>query len=145
MRLTSVINVEQTVEQVWEFLSNPLNSNKWDKSIDHVILPESGFTGLGCKVETVAPSGMRQSFVITEYAPPHFFKFRLLKSSMFKVADLSFLMEKVNKGTRITHEINFKLHFRSLFLYPIFLFTSKKALGADLEYLKNALTDYFSK
>lgn len=144
MKLTSTIIVKQSVDQVWNFLSDPQTSNKWDKSVDHVILPESGFTGLGCVVETVAPSGRKQSFRITEFQPPSFFKFRLLKSSEFKDAELSFLIEKVAEGTKITHEINFKLHFHSAFLYPVLLLTSKKALGKDLGYLKNALDIEFN-
>jgi hypothetical protein len=69
-------------------------------------LPESGVTGKGCIVDTVAPSGMRQSFVLTEFQPPHFFKFRLLKSSMFGDAELSFLIKKIPDGTKINHNIN---------------------------------------
>lgn len=143
MQLTSVITVNRNVKQVWEFLSNPLNSSKWDKSIASVVLPEQGFTGLGCTVETIAPSGMRQSFRVAEFQPPRFFKFKLLKSSVFKEADMSFLLEKVSEGTKITHTINFKLRFRSLLLYPVFLLTSKKALGTDLGYLKKALESNF--
>ncbi|MBI1184176.1 hypothetical protein GC194_07885 [bacterium] len=145
MHLTSIIIVEQTVEQVWEFLSNPLNSSKWDRSIDQVVLPETGFTGLGCQVDTIAPSGMRQSFIITRFEPPNFFEFKLLKSSMFKVGELSFLIEKVDAGTKVTHAINIRFHLRSLFLYPIFLLTSKRALGADLEYLRKSLNENYSK
>ena len=93
-----------------------------------MILPESGFTGKGCVVETVAPSGIRQSFEVTEFQAPTIFTFQLLKSSMFKDADLSFIIEKVVDGTRITHEINIKLLLRSFFLYPILLLTQKKRL-----------------
>jgi len=145
MKLTSTIIVNQSVDQVWKFLSDPTTSHKWDKSVDHVILPESGFTGLGCEVETVAPSGMKQPFIVTEFQPPRFFKFRLLKSTQFKDAELSFHIEKVAGGTKITHEINFKLHFRAAFLYPILLLTSKRALGKDLGYLKNALDTEFGR
>ena len=144
MLLRSIIIVDQTVEQCWEFLADPLNSNKWDKSVDRVVLPESGFTGLGCIVDTIAPSGMRQSFIVNEFKPPHFFKFKLLKSSMFKEAELSFLIEKIPEGTKITHNLNFKLFFRSLLLYPILLLTNKKALGRDMEYLRNAIRKKFS-
>lgn len=143
MQLTSTIIVKQNIEQVWEFLSNPLNANKWDKSVARVILPESGFTGLGSVVDTIAPSGMRQSFVVSEFQPPDLFNFRLLKSSMFRNADLMFLMEKVTDGTKITHEINFKLRPGSLFLYPILLLTNRKALGRDMEYLRKALEENY--
>lgn len=133
--------VKQPVELVWEFLANPLNSSKWDKSVARVILPESGFTGKDCVVETVSPSGMQQSFVVTEFQAPNFFKFQLLKSTMFKDADLSFTIEKVVDGTGITHEINIKLFFHTFFLYPILLLTQKKALSKDMEYLRKALDE----
>ncbi|MCB0697846.1 MAG: SRPBCC family protein [Chitinophagaceae bacterium] len=139
MQLTSEITVNLDIEQVWDFLSDPLNSPKWDKSVASVVLPEGSFSGTGCIVDTIAPSGMRQSFRVTEFQPPRFFKFILLQSSTFKEADMSFLLEKVSEGTKITHVINFKLHLRSFMLYPVLLLTSKKALGADMTYLKNAL------
>jgi hypothetical protein len=135
--------VKQTIEQVWEFLANPLNSNKWDKSVARVILPESGFTGIDCVVDTVSPSGMQQSFIITEFQSPNYFKFQLLKSSMFKNADLSFFIEKVVDGTRITHEINITLLPRSFYLYPILLLTQKRALRRDMKYLRNALDENY--
>ena len=143
MRFKSIIIVKQTKGQVWEFLANPLNSTKWDKSIDKVILPESGFTGKGCRIVTIAPSGKQQTFMVTQYQTPNFFSFQLLKSSMFKFADLSFKIEEVIDGTQITHEINIKLHASSFFLSPILLLTQKKSLSRDMQFLKKALDNNY--
>lgn len=72
MKLISTITVPQTQQQVWEFLSNPLNANKWDRSIKEVVLPNGVFSGKGCVVETISPGGMRQSFTVTEFASARF-------------------------------------------------------------------------
>lgn len=139
MRFTSAITVPQNRAIVWDFLSNPNNSSKWDKSIKEVVLPETGFTGQGCKVETIAPNGLRQSFIVDDFEPPVFFKFKLLSSSMFKKADLSFLLEVVEGGTSIVHTINIELRPSRFLLYPLLLLTQKKALARDMNYLKEAL------
>lgn len=139
MHLKSTAIIDQKVEKVWKFLSNPINSSKWDRSIASVVLPEGGFSGLGCTVETVSPSGMRQTFQVTGYQEPNFFKFKLAGSKIFKEADLSFRLEAYGEGTKVTHEINFRLRFLAALLYPVFSLTSHRALGADLGYLKKAL------
>lgn len=139
MHLTSTITVPQTIEQVWNFLSDPRNANKWDRSIKDVMLPPSGFTGLGCTVETITPSGMHQSFIVTEFDPLRKFTFKLLESSMFKSATLSFSFQQIKEGVKIIHDIDIKLHLRTFFLYPILLITNKKALRRDMEYLREAL------
>jgi len=136
MRLTTSITVPQSIDQAFDYLANPYNSNKWDKSIQSVDLPGGRFDGVGTLVNTVAPSGMKQSFVVTEFSPPRTFKFRLLKSSMFKLAELSFMFEVIEGKTKITHVIELKLNFWAFFLYPVLMFTNKKALGADMEYLR---------
>lgn len=139
MQFTSAITVPQDRAIVRDFLSNPNNSSKWDKSIKEVVLPPTGFTGQGCKVETVAPNGLRQSFIVSDFEPPSFFKFKLLSSSVFEEADLSFLLEVVEGGTLIVHTINIELRRSRFLLYPVLLLTQKKALARDMNYLKEAL------
>lgn len=139
MNFTSVIVVQRSVDETWEFLSNPLNASKWDRSVARVILPESGFTGKDCRVITVSPGGMHQPFVITAFQPPLFFSFRLLESAMFRQATLSFRIEKTAEGTRVKHEIEVKLLPRMFFLYPVLLLTQKRALRREMKNLRKAL------
>jgi hypothetical protein len=142
MRLTTSITVAQSIDEAFAYLANPHNSNKWDKSIQTVDLPGGTFSGVGTVVNTVAPSGMKQSFVVTEFSPPDSFKFRLLKSPMFKLAELSFVFEVIEGKTKITHIIELKLHFWALFLYPVLMLTNKKALGTDMEALRKGLDEF---
>lgn len=142
MRLTTSITVPQSIDQAFDYLSNPYNSNKWDRSILSVNLPSGVFSGVGTVVNTVAPSGMKQSFVVTEFSPPTSFKFRLLKSPIFKLAELGFVFEVIEGKTKITHTIVLEFHFWALFLYPVLMFTNKKALGADMEYLRKGLDEF---
>jgi len=142
MRLVSRITVHQNVDQVWEFLANPLNSHKWDKSIARVKLQDPGFVKLGSVIHTESPSGKKQSFVITQFEPPTLFAFKLLESSLFKEAELRFSISKAGEGSHIVHEINLTLKPYLFFAFPLLLLVSKKALGADLGYLKKALDTF---
>lgn len=142
MRFTTSITVPHSIDQAFNYLSDPYNSNKWDRSIQSVDLPGGAFSGVGTIVNTVAPSGMKQSFMVTEFSPPTSFKFRLLKSPMFKLAELIFLFEETEGHVKITHIIELRFRFRALFLYPVLLFINKKALGTDMEYLRKGLDEF---
>ncbi|MBM0255466.1 SRPBCC family protein [Micromonospora sp. 4G55] len=133
--------MRQTPEQVWGFLADPPNSVLWDRSVAELIPHSPDPAGVGYEATTVAPSGMRQQLRITEYRPSSTLRFVLLESSMFKRAELSFLIDHTPEGTRIVHVIELHLH-RRLF-YPVLRLTSKPALARDLARLKAALAEAY--
>jgi hypothetical protein len=140
MKLTSSVLVPQHVTEVWAFLADPQNTPKWDRSIAQVI-PISPFPpGVGYEAETVAPSGMRQRFRFTEFEPNDRIAFVLLRSRIFKTAELRFtVFPAKEQGTQIIHDIEVRFWPWSLLLYPVFLVTAGKALATDLGFLKRAL------
>ena len=93
--------------------------------------------GLGWEGTTTAPSGMRQRFRISRWEPPKAFAFRLLQSRMFREAELSFHLEQAGDAVRILHRLDLQL--RNVLLYPVLRLTAKRALGADLQSLKDWL------
>ncbi|HEY4367129.1 MAG TPA: SRPBCC family protein [Steroidobacteraceae bacterium] len=139
MRIQSTLTVAQTRGDVWKFLADPQNAPKWDRSVASVVVHSPSEVGVGTEVETTAPSGMRQRFRIVEFSPARRLRFILLKSSIFKTAELVFLLESIPGGTRITHEINFTFRFYAMPLYVVIMLTNRKALSTDLGFLGRAL------
>jgi hypothetical protein len=109
----------------------------WDKSVASIEPVGTARVGLGWEGVTTAPSGMRQNFRISTWEPPTSFAFRLQQSSMFREAVLSFHLEQAGDEVRILHRLDLRL--RNVLLYPVLRLTAKRALGADLQSLKNCL------
>ncbi|MBB4685875.1 SRPBCC family protein [Amycolatopsis jiangsuensis] len=131
--------VDQGIDQVWSFLSDPATAPRWDRSIAEVIPHSTGAPGVGWEATTVSPDGKRQRFRISHYRPPTGFAFVLLESSMFRYAELRFQLEPMTPGTRITHTIDLRL--RNPLLKPILRAVSRRALARDFEALTAALRD----
>ncbi|XVQ85398.1 SRPBCC family protein [Microbispora siamensis] len=138
MQLSSSIVVPQDIRHVWRFLGDPLTAPRWDRSIAEVIALSTAPVGVGYEAMTVAPSGKRKRFRITRYDAERALAFVLLKSRLFRRAELSFRLDQVPDGTRILHRID--LDLRSPLLAPILRLTSRNALGTDMECLREALT-----
>lgn len=144
MQIRSIVLVKKNPSDVWQFLIDPHNSPKWDRSIAKVDVPAGLPLKVGDTVETTAPSGMRQVFRVIALNPPSDLSFQLTISKLFENATLRFLLEAVPEGTRITHEISLDIRSWALFIYPIIAMTYKKALATDLEYLRRGLDEDFS-
>ena len=142
MKIHSIVVVKRALAPTWAFVSDPRTAPKWDRSIASVELITPEPIDVGTIITTTAPSGMRQSFQITEFDPNTAFTFKLLESNMFRTASLRFLLHPVAEGTQITHEINFTFYVHTLLLYPIMLLMYKKALATDLELLKRAIENH---
>ena len=143
MTNTSTIIVSRNRDDVWSFLTDLENTPRWDRSIARATLIANGPIGIGAIAETTSPGGKRQSFQITAFEPPRLLTFRLVKSPLFKSADLTFRLETVDAGTRITHEID--LHARPLLVVvlPVLRLLSRRALSTDLEFLRRSLEEGF--
>ena len=139
-----VVSVPQDTERVWDFLANPLNSHKWDKSIKHATVVTPGAIGVGTVIQTESPAGKEQSFVITEFEAPQTFAFKIQKSSLFKEAELKFVIDSMPMGSKITHIITLTPKPHLFLVVFILALISKRALGADLGYLKEALQKEYS-
>ena len=138
LKLSSSIVVPQTPHEVWSFLSRPENSPRWDRSVATVEALDDVPLGVGWGGRTTAPSGMQQEFRMTRWEPERLFAFDLLESALFREAVLTFTVDPVESGTEIVHEIAMKL--RNPFVYPILRFTSRRALGRDMQSLARALS-----
>ncbi|MEV7629668.1 SRPBCC family protein [Actinoplanes sp. NPDC089786] len=140
MRLHTSTVVGQPVDQVWAFLSDPVDSTpRWDRSIAEVIPRTTAPVGVGWEATTVSPSGKRQDFRVTAYHPGRSLTFTLLSSPMFRRADLTFQLTPTPSGTRIDHTI--ELTLRNPLLGPVLRLTSGRALATDLALLRDALTE----
>lgn len=137
MQLSSSIIVPQDIQQVWQFLGDPLTAPHWDRSVAEVIPLSTAPVSVGYEAMTVAPSGKRQRFRITRYEAEQELAFVLLESSLFRRAELSFRLARVPGGTSILHRID--LDVRTPLLTPVLRLTSRNALSTDMEHLRKAL------
>ncbi len=133
--------VRRSAGEVWGFLADPETSPRWDRSIKSVRTLTPGPLQVGSLVETTAPSGMRQTFRLTELLPPRRVAFETVESRWFKTAALSFELTPAENGTRIDHKIVITFRFPWSILYPVLSIASPRALGADLESLRRCLDE----
>lgn len=144
MELKASIEVRQNLDEVWEFVANPANSPKWDRSIASVKVTTNGPFNVGSAVETISPNGMEQSWKVKDFVPNQTLRFVLLESTYFKYAELTFVLTSTPKGTLIDHQISLKFKFKHLFLYPLLRLSNKNALQRDLNSLKNTLNEIYN-
>ena len=141
MHLQSEIVVPQDIEQVNEFFYEPSSLAKWDRSVKEMI-PTGNETNEPT-FDTIAPSGMKMSYKVIELVYGKSCKIELLGSKMFKNAIWEFVFDAVEKGTRITCHITYKLRPLYYFLAPVLYFT-RGALLRDLKFLRDALDKNYS-
>jgi uncharacterized protein YndB with AHSA1/START domain len=141
MTLTSTIVVARNRDDVWSFLADLRNAPRWDRSIARATLTSTGAIGTGAVVETTSPGGKRQSFRITAFERPRLLAFRLLRSPLFRSADLTFRLDAADAGTRITHEIRVRMRLPLLVLLPVLRVIGRRALSTDLDYLRRSLEE----
>ena len=139
MHFTSDVIVERSQRQVDAFFAEPGNLAKWDRSVARVIPTSEGATAVGFTFDTIAPSGMRMSYRITEHVPGEHTSIALERSPMFRAALWCLSYERVPSGTRIRCDVTFTLRPRySLLIVPLLL-TQRRALRRDLTFLKAAI------
>ena len=142
MTITSSIIVSRSPDDVWAFLADLRNAPKWDRSVARATLTSDGPVGIGSIVETTSPGGKRQSFRIMAFEPPRLLRFRLLRSPLFRLADLTFSLEATDGGTRITHEIQFRLRlWLAPLLLPVLGVIGRRALSTDMSFLRRSLEE----
>jgi hypothetical protein len=141
MTITSTILVTRHRDDVWSFLADLQNAPRWDRSIARATLVSNGPVGIGSVVETTSPGGKRQSFRVTAFERPRLLAFRLLRSPLFRSADLTFDLEAADAGTRITHEIRVRVRPWLFVLAPVLHLIGRRALSTDLDFLRRSLED----
>jgi hypothetical protein len=139
MHLESSVVVSQALERVWAFFVDPANLPRWDRSVATVIPTSPSTVGAGATFDTIAPSGMRMSYRVTDLVPRQRAEIRLVNSNMFKEALWTFIFEPLAEGVRINCQVDFTPRLRYSFLTPVLLLTYKDAFRRDLTYLKQAL------
>lgn len=94
---------------------------------------------MGFTFDTLAPSGMRMSYRITEHDAERGSTIELISSAVFRTAVWQMTYDAVPSGTRITCSVDFTLRPRSFYLIVPLALMQRKALSRDLAYLKQAI------
>lgn len=139
MRFTSDVIVDRSQRQVDAFFAEPGNLAKWDRSVARVIPTSEGATAVGFTFDTIAPSGLRMSYRITEHVAGERTSITLERSPMFRAALWTLSYQSLRTSTRIRCDVTFTLRPRySLLIVPLML-TQRRALRRDLAFLKAAI------
>jgi len=141
MRFTSDVTVARSLADVGAFLDEPSNLARWDRSVARVEPTSSGGTAVGFTFDTIAPSGMRMSYRITEHEPGHYTAIELCGSRMFRRAIWRMGYDVVPGGSRITCQVDFELRWRFFALMVPLILMQRSALRRDLDCLRRALED----
>ena len=141
MTITSTVIVRRSREDVWSFLTDLRNAPKWDRSIARATLTSNGPVGSDAIVETTSPGGKRQLFRVIAFERPRLLTFRLLRSSLFRSADLTFSLEASGAGTKITHQIELRLRPWLVPLGPVLGLIGRRALSTDFDFLRRSLEE----
>lgn len=144
MHFTCDTIVERSRRHVAEFLAEPANLAKWDRSVVQVIPTSAGPVAVGFTFDTIAPSGLRMSYRITEHVHDAGSSIALERSPMFRTAVWAMSYETVPVGTRIRCEVTFTLRPRYWLLHIPLLLTQRRALRRDLTHLKEAIETHES-
>jgi len=139
MRFTSEVTVACSLAEVAAFLDDPSNLARWDRSVARVEPTSSGTSAVGFTFDTVAPSGMRMSYEITEHEPLRHTRIELRGSRMFRRAVWRMQYDAVPVGSRIICQVDFQLRGLYLALIVPLVLLQRSALRRDLQCLKQAL------
>jgi hypothetical protein len=141
MNMTSSVLVKSPLESAWAFLADESNAARWDRSVSRAELVSLPPLRVGSIVQTTAPSGMKQEFRVDEISSPHVLRFSLVRSSLFRAAQLTFRLMPVEDGVCITHQVSVAFRFPWAILVPVLALINKRALAADLDSLRRAIDE----
>jgi hypothetical protein len=141
MNMTSSVLVKSNLESAWAFLADESNAARWDRSVARAELVSLPPLRVGSIVRITAPSGMKQEFRVDEISSPHVLRFSLVRSSLFRTAQLTFTLMPVEDGVCVTHQISVTFRFPWTILVPILTLINKRALAADLDSLRRAIDE----
>jgi hypothetical protein len=139
MYFTSDVIVKRSQRQVAAFFAEPANLARWDRSVAQVVPTSDGAAAVGFTFDTIAPSGLRMSYRITEHVPEERTLIALERSPMFGKALWGMSYQTVPAGTRIRCDVTFTVRPRYWLLIIPLLLTQRRALRRDLTFLKVAI------
>jgi len=139
VRFTSEVTVARSPAEVGAFLDEPSNLARWDRSVARVEPTSSGTTAVGFTFDTIAPSGMRMSYEITEHEPLRYTCIALRGSRTFRRAVWRMQYDAVPMGSRIICEVDFQLRWLYFALMVPLALLQRSALRRDLASLKRVL------
>lgn len=149
MHLESTILIRRRPEEVWRFLTDPLNIPQWDRGVAAVEVNETIPPGVGFEFTTVGHHGSgpdrgRMTYRVTEVdAEARDCRAELISrtgNARFTTkAEWRQRVDDAPEGSRVTISVDFRLRFRYLLLALVLFIFGKSAGDKDLSNLKNVL------
>ena len=107
MKATASIVIEKPISEVWDFVSDITNMEKWVNGVSDPVPTSEGEWGIGSTFRSdyiYAGKNHAISYVITEFDPPHRMSMRSI-SGPFPFEGCTELREE-KKGTRVFNSVN---------------------------------------
>jgi uncharacterized membrane protein len=143
LRVEYSVVINKPVEQVWNFLTDFQNTPKWDIGVLETRQTSPGDKGLGTTFLNIGPFLGRDSlreYKVTEYEPNRKVTVKLITpSKLAQQAEVSYIFESVNSGTKLTTSGEVELSGFFKLLQPILVQRAKKDSQGDLDNLKHLL------
>jgi carbon monoxide dehydrogenase subunit G len=109
--------INRPLQQVWGFISDPLNAPVWGRGVSHVVITSNGPVGLGTTLRlNMSGSKMEARIVKYEAAKSVILEFT---SGPVKGSKLTYSVESVKGKTKLTRDLEMKLTGFWKLMYPI--------------------------
>ena len=138
VEVSAVIN--RPVEEIFDYMSNPENSPKWQSGVLEAEQTSKGPTGVGATTREVRKFMGRQidqTFEITEYEPNRLIRQKTISGPM--KLDTIYAFESAEGGTRVTMGGEGDSGGFFMLADPLINRMAKRQMEADLANLKDML------
>jgi hypothetical protein len=149
MRLESTLVIRRKAEEVWNFLTDPLNLPRWDKGVAAVELNETTPPGVGFEFTTVGypgsgPDRGRMTYRVTQVDLEAWdcragLISRTGNARFVSAAEWRQRVQDAPEGSRVTITTEFQVRLRYLWLAAVLRIIGRSALRKDLVRLKEVL------
>jgi uncharacterized protein YndB with AHSA1/START domain len=109
--------VNRPVEDVWRFISDPLNAPIWGRGVSDVVVTSRGPVGLGATL-TLSMSGSKMEARMVGYEAGNTFTLEFT-SGPVKGSKLNFSVQPVEGKTRLSTDLEMRLNGAWKILYPV--------------------------
>ena len=149
MRLQSSVVIRRKPDEVWSFLTDPLNIPRWDRGVAAVEVNQSSPRGAGLEFTTVGQPGSgpdrgRMTYRVTEAGPQKMdcraaLTSRTGNARSVRAAAWRQQVEDTPPGLRVTISVEFRLRFCYFWLAPLLFVFGNSAHKKDLRHLQDVL------
>jgi carbon monoxide dehydrogenase subunit G len=135
----NVVVISRPIQDVFGFLADFENVPKWNYAVIETRKVSAGAVSVGTSYRQVrsVPSRSEERFEVTAFDPPRYLEIQGQLGPF--PSRLSYALEAIPGGTRVTNSVELKLRGPARLLGPVAVPRVRDAVGANLRKLKELL------